>query len=125
MKKILLFITSLFIFAPSVHANPSIINTTQCPQDSAICKDLDNASGTDNSQLFGQDGLVTRVTTAMSVATGVISIFIMIYAGLAYITSAGDPKKTATARNTILYGAIGLVIALAAGAIVSFVLVRI
>jgi beta-lactamase regulating signal transducer with metallopeptidase domain len=124
MKKILLIVCSLFVFSPSVIA-ASIINSTPCPADSSVCNDINNTSGTDNSELFGPGGVVTKVTTVLSIAAGVISIFIMIYAGLAYVLSGGDSKKTATAKNTIIYGAIGLVIAMIAGAIVSFVLVKI
>lgn len=124
MKKILLFMCSLFIFSPIATA-AEIIDTSVCPAESAICNDIDGTDGSNNSELFGANGIVTRVTSVLSVVAGVISIFMMIYAGLTYVMSGGDSKKTATAKNTIIYSAIGLVIAMLAGAIVSFVLVKI
>jgi hypothetical protein len=44
--------------------------------------------------------------------------------GLKYITSQGDPNATATAKNTILYAAIGLVVVALAQVIVRFVIGR-
>lgn len=127
MKKLLLLVVGILFLSPSFAsaASNTIIDPANCPPDSSVCKDINGVNGTDNSDLFGSDGIVTRITSLLSVAAGVISIFIMIYAGLSYITSGGDSKKTATAKATIIYGAIGLVIAMIAGAIVSFVLVKI
>ena len=42
--------------------------------------------------------------------------------GISFATSQGDSGKVAKARNTILYGVVGLVVALLAFAIVNFVL---
>ena len=46
----------------------------------------------------------------------------IIYGGVLYTTSAGDPGKVKKAKDTILYGIIGLVIAVLAFAIVNFIL---
>jgi len=51
-----------------------------------------------------------------------VAVIIIIYGGVRYMTSAGDSGKVKDAKNTILYGIIGLVIALLAFAIVSFVI---
>ena len=49
----------------------------------------------------------------------------IIIGGIQYSTSAGDSGKVKKAKDTILYGIIGLVIALLAFAIVNFVLTQI
>jgi len=51
-----------------------------------------------------------------------VAVIVIIYGGVRYMTSAGDSGKVKDAKNTILYGIIGLVIALLAFAIVSFVI---
>ncbi|MEI7819101.1 MAG: hypothetical protein WCI47_03215 [bacterium] len=43
---------------------------------------------------------------------GITSVIIMIVAGMLYVFSAGDPGKTKTAKDTIMYAAIGLVVTL-------------
>ena len=53
---------------------------------------------------------------------GVIAVIMVIIGGINYTTSQGDPEKIKKAKNTILYGIIGLIISLLAFAIVSFVL---
>ena len=56
---------------------------------------------------------------------GFIAVAMIIVGGVQYTTSAGDATKVTKAKNTILYGVVGLVIALLAFAIVNFILVNI
>ena len=51
---------------------------------------------------------------------GGISLIIMIWAGMKYTLSSGDPAKTTEAKNQIMYAAIGIAVALSAAAIVRF-----
>lgn len=51
-----------------------------------------------------------------------IAVLIIIIAALNFVTSGDDPQKVAKARNTIVYALAGLVIAVSAEAIVTFVL---
>lgn len=53
---------------------------------------------------------------------GLVAVVMIIFGGFRYTTSSGDSKKVTDAKNTILYGVIGLVIALLAFAIVNFVM---
>jgi hypothetical protein len=59
------------------------------------------------------------------VIVGVISVFVLITAGLSYITSGGDTSKTKTAKDRILYAVIGLVVVALSQVIVAFVLNRV
>ena len=70
-------------------------------------------------------GLMNSVQTILNVVIsvlGIVTVVVIIVGGVGYVTSQGDPAKATKARNTILYGVIGLVIALLAFAIVNFVL---
>jgi hypothetical protein len=51
-----------------------------------------------------------------------VAFIVIIIAGIQFILSRGDPGKTATARSTIIYAAVGLVLASSAYSIVRFVL---
>lgn len=53
---------------------------------------------------------------------GAVALLMIVIAGLRYITSAGDPQKTANARSTIILALVGLVIAISAEAILTFAL---
>lgn len=59
------------------------------------------------------------------VTMGAISILIIVIAGFQYVVSGGDPQKTSRAKDTILYAVIGLVVAISAFTIVTFVLGRV
>ena len=54
---------------------------------------------------------------------GAVAVIVVIWGGFQYITSSGDSQKATTAKNTIMYAVIGLVVAIFAYAIVNFVLV--
>ena len=56
--------------------------------------------------------------------TGVISAIIVIIGGYNYIFSGGDSNKVSSARSTIIYALIGLIIAVAAGPILAWALGR-
>lgn len=53
---------------------------------------------------------------------GVIAVAVVIIGGIYYVISQGEAAKITKAKNTILYGIVGLIIALLAYAIVNFVL---
>lgn len=69
--------------------------------------------------------LMGRVNTIINVIigfVGLVAVVVIILGGISYTTSAGDPGKVKKAKDTILYGIIGLVVAVLAFAIVNFVL---
>ena len=49
-------------------------------------------------------------------------VFMIIYGGVMMMISMGDPGRNKKAKDTILYGIIGLIIVLLAFAIVNFIL---
>jgi type IV secretory pathway VirB2 component (pilin) len=51
-----------------------------------------------------------------------VAVLIIVIAGLNFVTAGGDSQKVAKARGTIVYALVGLVIAISAEAIVTFVL---
>ena len=63
---------------------------------------------------------ITIINTVILIA-GVLAAIFIIIGGFQYITSLGDPGKTKTAKTTILYAVVGLIIVLMAFAIVNFV----
>ncbi|OYX42853.1 hypothetical protein B7Y94_02840 [Candidatus Saccharibacteria bacterium 32-49-12] len=64
---------------------------------------------------------VTAVVNWLLFFVGVLAVIMLIWGGIKYATSAGDASKVTAAKNTILYAIIGLVIAILAYAIVSWV----
>lgn len=52
---------------------------------------------------------------------GMAAIFFIIYGGISYVVSQGEPDKIAKARGTIINALVGLTIAIFASAIVAFI----
>lgn len=59
-----------------------------------------------------------------SAVVGIIAVVMIIVGGIKYITSGGDSGNVTSAKNTILYAIIGLVVVALAQIIVRFVLAR-
>ena len=89
--------------------------------DSSVCK----AKGTNTNPLIGSGGILNNVIDILSIVGGIVVVIMIIVGGIKYITSAGDASATASAKNTIIYGLIGLVVIAMARAIISFVVGRI
>jgi cytochrome bd-type quinol oxidase subunit 2 len=69
--------------------------------------------------------LIADVINIFSLVVGVVSVIMIIYGGFRYITSGGESNSVSSAKNTILYAIIGLVIVALAQFIVRFVLGRV
>jgi hypothetical protein len=70
----------------------------------------------------GFNDLLAQIINIISVIVGVVAVIMIIYGGFRYITSGGTAEKVTAAKNTILYGIIGLIIVALAQVIVRFVL---
>ena len=68
------------------------------------------------------NGLIKLIINIFSIVVGVVSVIMIIIGGLKYITSSGDSNNVTSAKNTILYAIIGLVVVALAQFIVQFVL---
>lgn len=66
--------------------------------------------------------LIALVINIFSLVVGVVAVIMIIIGGLKYITSSGDSNNITSAKNTILYAIIGLVVVALAQFIVKFVL---
>lgn len=126
MNKLISLLLPIFafvlIFAGTVSAatDPfgSVCNQTGAT-DSSVC-------ATKNSNpIYGPTGIIVKVTKIIAIIAGIASVIIIMIGGLMYITSAGDSGRASSARSTVLYALIGLVIIIAAQTIIVFVIDRI
>lgn len=66
--------------------------------------------------------IIATVIRIFSIVVGFVSVIMIIVGGFQYITSGGASDKVTTAKNTILFAIVGLVIVALAQIIVQFVL---
>lgn len=75
------------------------------------------------SDLFGGDGSIFQtVTNVLLFIIGAVSVIMLIIGGIRYTISQGDSAAVTSAKNTILYAIIGIVVAILAYAAVNFVI---
>lgn len=77
-------------------------------------------TGGDPSSSFSD--LLVKIVNIFSAIVGVAAVVMIIWGGFKYITSGGDSGKVSSAKSTIIYAIIGLIIVALAQFIVKFVL---
>lgn len=80
---------------------------------------IKNVGGQDANQ--GMQA-ITGIINGVVGILGLVCVVVMIVGGVKYMTSTGDPGKVKAAKDTILYGLIGLIVCALAFAIVNFVI---
>jgi hypothetical protein len=90
----------------------------------AICESLGTKDCSDPAGSGSLASVVQAVIRVLSIIIGIAAVIMIIFAGLRYITSGGDATKISSAKDTIIYAVIGLVIVALAQIIVKFVLTK-
>ena len=65
---------------------------------------------------------VTNIINGIIAVLGLVCVVVMIIGGVNYMISSGDAAKVKKAKDTILYGLIGLVVCVLSFALVNFVI---
>ncbi len=113
MKKLLIIFTFLAAFMPMLaYASPT---------SDACSGAVGNAGCAAPSGADLGTGLKS-VANILIFVVGAVSVLMIIIGGLRYVLSGGDSAGVKSAKDTILYAIIGLVVALVAYGIVNFVL---
>jgi hypothetical protein len=74
-----------------------------------------------NSGVHNLGDLFRVITQTGMILIGMLSVIFIIVGGLQMIGAAGSPQRFRQARETVLYAIVGLIIAISAYAIVTFV----
>lgn len=123
MKKIRLFLAT---FALVVGVGASVL----MPQSVGAVNVFDQCSGNADSSVCKSQGdnaqsMIKNVINLLLYVLGVIAVIMIIVGGIRYTTSNGDSSAIKSAKDTILYSVVGLVVAILSFAIVNFVVTRI
>ena len=80
-----------------------------------VCIFTDGTGAACNNDIF------KTITNILLFLIGAVSVIMLIIGGIRYTVSGGDSAAVTSAKNTILYAIVGLVVAILAFAIVNFV----
>jgi hypothetical protein len=126
MKKTVVgLILSLFIlFAVPLKAHAFTPFGTTCGGgtggSSAVCTDSKTATTDDPIEKE-----IAGVTHLVAIAAGIVEIIMLFIGAIRYITAAGDANSIGSAKNTIIYAIVGLIVTVMAQSIIVFVVDRI
>ena len=125
MKRLRIFLATMAVFIGLGGAVP-VVATAATPKATA-CQALgSNASCTkDTSGGVSINSVIRAVVNILSIAIGVAAVIMVMIGGFRYITAGGDANSVSSAKNTIIYAVIGLVIVAMAQFIVQFVLSKV
>lgn len=88
-----------------------------CSGQASDSKSVCGAAKTDNATHMAR-----TVINIMLTILGIVAVIMIVIGGMRYVLSGGDASAVTSAKNTILYSVIGLVVAVLAFAIVNFVI---
>ncbi len=117
----LFFVTLFALPTGKVHALFENAKNEACAGASLNSQPTTDCSGSTGTV----NNLLKDAINIFSLVIGIIAVIMIIVGGLKYITSQGDSNQLSSARNTILYAIVGLVIVALAQFIVKFVLSRV
>ena len=106
------------LFVPVLPASAATCDTNSGATGGVGCAQGTNVPTT----LFGQGSIFTTIVNVLLFVIGALSVIMLIWGGIRYTTSGGNSSNVTSAKNTIMYAIIGLVIAFLAYAIVNWVL---
>lgn len=119
MQKIKLAIITVFsVFGIGMLAAP--VYAAGCATPAACVQSGVDASGGTSSK-SDVPTLIKTVVNVLLFILGAIAVIMIVIGGIKYTVSNGDSSAVTSAKNTILYAIVGLVVALLAYAIVNFV----
>lgn len=93
--------------------------------DDPICETLTDPEQLAAANCENEETVVSKVPGAVLAVfsvIGIVAVGVIIFGGVRYAISQGDPGKVKKAKDTIMYALIGLLVVLLAFAIVNFVL---
>ncbi|HWZ65687.1 MAG TPA: hypothetical protein VNX65_02725 [Patescibacteria group bacterium] len=116
------FLIALVMAGPA-HAAIDVFQACGPGDKTAVCKAAACKPPAAGCQtLFGAGSLWNKVLNAVFIAVGGVSVLMVTIGGLRYTLSNGEPANLNTAKNTIIYSLVGVVVASMGSVIVNFVL---
>ena len=122
-KKIQLIIVAL---AVSLGISGAILAPTAtyaaCTSAADCVQDGADKAGGKSSNTADPKEIIQTIVRILLFLIGAVSVIMIIIGGFRYVISQGDSGAVTSAKNTILYAVIGLIVAIFAWAIVDFVI---
>ena len=127
IKHVRIFITAFCLllglsgaFVPAV---ASAVDNPKSDVCAALGSDANCAKQANGS--ISLDTIIKVVINILSIIVGVISVIMIMLGGFKYVTSGGDSGKVKSAKESITYAIVGVIIVALAQVIVKYVLAKV
>jgi hypothetical protein len=127
MKKALLIMTVFFSLIGGWSGMALAASTTQGSLDQ-VCEGITGQTGSKcggASETKTITDLIRNILEILSWIAGIAAVIMIVISGLKYITSGGDASAISSAKSTLIYALVGVVVVLLAQSIVIFVINRV
>lgn len=125
MKRLKLILAAVAVMlctlAPALPAHAADVLSEACKAKGAASSAACTGKSTTNP-LTGSNGILVKVARIMSFLAGASAIILILVSGLMYVMSNGDSSRINSARTTLIYAVVGLIIVGVAQGIVILVL---
>jgi len=125
MKKLTVILTAVLVAlsftAVSLQFAPDAL---AAPKDE-ICEGIGQANSGDCGDGAELTGVVESVINIFSMIVGIVAVIMIMVAGFKYVTSGGDSSNITSAKHTLIYAIIGIVVVALAQTIVQFVVKKV
>lgn len=121
MKKLLSSLVVIFALAGVTTLALSQSTFAVVDPSAEVGKGVVGAGGDQKDTGTALPKLIQDVVNVLLYVIGAVAVIMIVIGGIRYTTSNGDSSQITSAKNTILYAVVGLVIAMLAYAIVNFV----
>jgi hypothetical protein len=108
--------------ASAAPAPSSAIVAAESQSKAAVCEGVGLTGSSCTSKGTGINGIIKATLEVLSFVVGIAAVIMIIISGFRYITSGGDASKIASAKSTLIYAVVGLVVVALSQTIVYFVL---
>lgn len=108
------------IFTQPDSSGNSGVDCSGPAQGSTVCAE----QGTTSDPITGAHGYLEGITNIVAIVAGIAAVILLIVGGIRYITSAGDAGKIKSARDTIAYALVGIVVIVVARILITYVVNR-
>ena len=119
-KTILVALVTIGLLSPLAVVGGPVSYAAVCSGSAADCAKTGVGATSDGTEVSVDQAAKTIVNVLLFII-GVVSVIMIVIGGLKYVTSNGNSNQVESAKNTILYAVMGLVVAIAAYAIVDLV----
>jgi hypothetical protein len=116
--------STLIMAGTAAAASPTILAASSAFQSDA-CQGLSQLNSAQACGSGGQSAItkvVKAVVNVLGIVLGIAGVIMVIVSGFKYITSGGDSGAVSSAKRTLIYALVGLVIAALAKFLVHFVI---